>query len=66
MLVMLLSSCATNGHAIKKLPQTFIIDTACRWVKPIYISKDDVLTEGTAEQILILNESYIATCGYKG
>lgn len=27
------------------------------WVKPIYISKDDVLTEGTAKQILIHNET---------
>lgn len=26
------------------------------WVKPILISKDDILTEGTAKQILILNE----------
>lgn len=27
------------------------------WVKPIYISKDDQLTEGTAKQILIHNET---------
>lgn len=27
------------------------------WVQPIYISKDDVLTEGTAKQILIHNET---------
>jgi len=27
------------------------------WVKPIYISKDDRLTEGTAKQILVHNET---------
>jgi len=27
------------------------------WVKPIYISKDDRLTEGTAKQVLIHNET---------
>lgn len=27
------------------------------WVKPIYISKDDHLTEGTAKQILIHNDT---------
>lgn len=28
------------------------------WVKPIYISKDDRLTEGTAEQIAVHNETW--------
>ena len=27
------------------------------WVKPIFISKDDLLTEGTAKQVLIHNET---------
>ena len=30
---------------------------ASSWVKPIYISKDDRLTAGTAKQILIHNET---------
>lgn len=28
------------------------------WVKPIYLSRDDVLTRGTAEQVLIRNETW--------
>ena len=34
--------------------------TACgdTWTKPIYPSRQDVLTRGTAEQILIHNESW--------
>ncbi len=31
--------------------------TSDAWVKPILISKDDILTKGTAAQILIHNES---------
>lgn len=28
------------------------------WVKPIYISKEDRLTEGTAKQIAVHNETW--------
>lgn len=28
------------------------------WVQPIYISKDDRLTEGTAKQIAVHNETW--------
>lgn len=28
------------------------------WVKPILISKDDILTEGTAKEIAIHNETW--------
>jgi hypothetical protein len=31
-------------------------------VKPIYISKDDVLTDDTARQILILDEQWERVC----
>lgn len=40
---LLLSSCTACGGA--------------SWVSPIYISKDDRLTEGTSKQILTLNRS---------
>ncbi|MXS85276.1 hypothetical protein ABO04_04920 [Nitrosomonas sp. HPC101] len=58
-LTMLLASCATNGH-VTKIPQ--IIDTSCEWVHFIYISKDDVLTDGTARQILNHNETLEKNC----
>lgn len=47
----LLTSCESVGPA-----------TECAWVRPIYISKDDVLTEGTARAILGHNEAWAAIC----
>ena len=34
----------------------------CSWVKPIYVSKKDVLTDGTVEQVLSHNEKWKAIC----
>ena len=47
----LLTSCANTGSG-----------TSCAWMRPIYISKDDVLTEGTARAILAHNEAWAAVC----
>jgi len=52
-LMPLLMSCATNGVAT---------DSGCGWVKPIYISKKDVLTDGTARAILKHNETWQKIC----
>ena len=37
-------------------------DAACKWVQPILISKKDVLTDGTARQILAHNETWSKNC----
>lgn len=47
----LLTSCTNAGSG-----------TSCAWMRPIYISKDDVLTEGTARAILGHNEAWTAVC----
>lgn len=39
-----------------------IIDTACDWVRPIYVHKSDVLTAGSARQILAHNETWESVC----
>lgn len=57
-MVMLLTSCAASGSAIN----TVVVDTACNWVQPILVSKDDVLTDGTARQLLAHNETWLKTC----
>ncbi|AKI28770.1 Rz-like spanin [Stenotrophomonas phage vB_SmaS-DLP_2] len=66
----LLGGCATNGRATE--PQSIadavqtkpvVIDTACKWVAPIWISKADGLTAGTARQILNHNEAVERNCG---
>jgi len=56
MLVMapLLTSCGTSGHA-----------TDFAWTRPIYISRADVLTDGTAREILVHNETGGEMCGWK-
>jgi len=51
----------TVGETVQTKP--VVIDTACKWVQPIYISKDDVLTDGTARQILAHNKAYVVACG---
>lgn len=39
-----------------------VIDTGCAWVRPILVSRQDVLTAETARQILALNESWERAC----
>ena len=51
-LLLAVSACATSGPAID----------SCVWVKPIYVSKADVLTDGTVEQILRHNEAWERIC----
>jgi hypothetical protein len=48
LLAPLLASCATAGHAIRPDP--------CTGWAAIYVSKSDVLTDGTSKQILAHNE----------
>lgn len=74
-MIVLLTGCATNIPAIKTTVQEckdviITVDTACKWVKPIYISKSEVelirsgaITPETARQIYSLNEQIVAVCG---
>lgn len=52
LLTLCASGCATGS----------VIDTGCAWVRPILISKDDALTDGTATQVLTHNESWQRIC----
>lgn len=53
--LMLISGC-TNGTAT---------DLGCTWAKPIYPSRADVITRGTAEQIVEHNETGAERCGWQ-
>ena len=55
MSLILLSGCATSG---------VVTDTGCLVFKPIYVSQQDELTEGTARQVLRHNETGRAVCGW--
>ncbi|SIO61527.1 hypothetical protein [Paraburkholderia phenazinium] len=44
--------------------KTRIIDTACDWTRPIYVSALDVLTDSTAQAILAHDEAGAAHCGW--
>lgn len=50
----LLASCGSGGRA-----------TDCAWARPIYTSQADVLTDGTARQILTHNDTGAELCGWK-
>ncbi|VVD75018.1 hypothetical protein PFI31113_00796 [Pandoraea fibrosis] len=56
---------ATTGAETEPKITTRTIDTGCQWTKAIYISKTDVLTDGTAEQIREHNETGARICGWK-
>lgn len=56
-LLALLGGCETAGRGI---------DAACQLFRPIYVSRADVLTEGTAVQIEAHNESGARVCGWGG
>lgn len=43
-------------------PPPVTSDTACLWVRPIYISPADSLTDDTATQILAHNEKWKGNC----
>jgi hypothetical protein len=51
----LLNACAINGR---------VTDSFCAVGRPIYISKQDALTDGTARQILDHNEVGKTLCGW--
>lgn len=40
-----------------------VTDGGCSWVEPIRVSREDVLTDGTVEQILNHNEKLEVICG---
>lgn len=64
---LLLTLCALmTGCACFKEPevQVRVIDTACKWTKPIYISQQDLLTDETAKQIVAHNEAGLDRCGW--
>lgn len=52
--LILLSACAPGGSAT----------SGCGLWRPIYVSRADVLTEGTARAILSHNEVGAALCGW--
>lgn len=55
MLLGLLSGCATNGVGT---------DGGCAAFRPIYTSRADALTDGTAEQLLAHNLTGARLCGW--
>ncbi|MCA7902841.1 hypothetical protein LGM39_26070 [Burkholderia cepacia] len=74
LLAVLSSSCATTGSATKPpaapcepqiVTKTRIVDTACDWARPIYVSKTDVLSDDTARAILSHNMAGAKNCGWK-
>ncbi|HFK3993673.1 TPA: hypothetical protein ACGZ5C_003899 [Citrobacter freundii] len=56
---MLIASCAETGPAKVEL-----IDTACDWVKPIYLTERDItaLDKQTKREVLTHNKSWQANC----
>lgn len=54
---LLLTACASGGRA------TEVVDAGCDWTRPVLVSQFDVLTDGTARQILAHNETWALRCG---
>jgi len=46
-------------------PDIQFTDTSCTWVKPIYVNKQDKLTEKTATEILSYDDKWQRFCGSK-
>lgn len=61
LMTMLIASCATRGSA------PVVVDTACDWVKPIYLTDHDidVLDRQTKKDILAYNRAWQANCQTK-
>ncbi|WP_455182927.1 hypothetical protein [Azospirillum palustre] len=54
-LLVLLSGCATSGAGT---------EGGCAAFRPIYTSRADMLTDGTAEQLLAHNLTGVQLCGW--
>lgn len=63
MMLALLTGCAMNGRAIDRIPDPVVIDTACKWVNVILVSKSDEFTPETARQIYSHNVAVKRNCG---
>lgn len=61
LMVPLLISCAENTAETEPAPKQ--INVECAFSQIIYVSKDDVLTEGTAKQIYYNNKMVEKICG---
>lgn len=64
-----LAGCQTCPKGETPAPQvetrTRVVDTACSWVKPIYLDKTDVLSDATARAILAHDQAGAKVCGWK-
>ena len=66
--LVLLTGCAATclSPALPEVvTKTRIVDTACDWVKPIYLDKSDVLTDATAKSILAHDQAGAKNCNWK-
>jgi len=52
----LLTGCASNGAGT---------EGACTAFRPVYVSRADALTDGTADQLLAHNRTGAALCGWR-
>lgn len=55
-----MTSCGKTGST----NSTVVVDTACNWVKPIFVTESDILTmdERTKRAILTHNKTWKANC----
>jgi hypothetical protein len=63
-----LAGCATTcppAAVPEVVTKTRIVDTACDWVKPIYLDKTDVLSDATAKAILAHDQAGAKACNWK-
>lgn len=62
MMVPLLMSC---GHVGRVQTEVQTVDTSCSWAKVILVSSKDVLTDGTARQLVAHNRLVEKNCPKK-
>lgn len=51
----------SNLPSAKEVVRVPVVD-GCSWVRPVYLSTEDVLTDETARQVLVLNETWEKVC----
>ena len=63
-LAVLIALCVQGCSAgLSNLPSAGVpVVDGCSWVRPVYLSTKDVLTDETARQVLVLNETWERVC----
>ena len=62
LIVLCVQGCSAGLSSLPSAESGVPVVDGCSWVRPVYLSTEDVLTDETARQVLVLNETWERVC----